>query len=51
MKSASWVIREKETGKVIGEIFNPALALAINVAKYEVVPIMEYLQSLNEKVA
>ena len=47
---ASWIIREKDTRKVIGEVFNPAIALAINAVKYEAVPILEYLQSLNEHV-
>ena len=47
---ASWVIREKETRKVIGEVFNPAIALAINTVRYEAVPILDYLQSLNEHV-
>ncbi len=47
---ASWIIREKDTRKVIGEVFSPAIALAINAIRYEAVPILEYLQSLNEHV-
>ena len=47
---ASWIIREKDTRKVIGEVFSPAIALAINALRYEAVPILEYLQSLNEHV-
>jgi hypothetical protein len=47
MKTASWVIREKSTGKVICETFNPSVVAALNVDKYEAVPILEYLVSLN----
>ncbi len=49
MKTASWVIREKETGKVVMETFDPAKVQALNKVKYEAVPILEYLQSLNSK--
>lgn len=48
MKTASWVIREKATGRVLFETFNKKLAAKINTAKYEAVPILEYLQSLNK---
>lgn len=44
---ASWVIRVKETKEVICETFNPQLVAALNSAKYEAIPILEYLQSLN----
>ena len=47
MKTASWVIREKATGRVIAETFNPNIAAAVNTEKYEAVPILEYLVSLN----
>lgn len=51
MKPASWIIREKASKKVIAETFSPALAEAVNTEKYEVIPILEYLQSLNERAA
>lgn len=47
MKTASWVIREKQTGKVLLETFDKRKVDALNIAKYEAVPIMEYLGSLN----
>ncbi len=49
MKTASWVIREKATGKVLFETFNASIPGMLNTAKYEAVPILEYLQSLNRK--
>jgi hypothetical protein len=48
MNSASWVIREKETGLVILETFDAAKVRALNTIKYEAVPILEYLRSLNQ---
>lgn len=35
----SWVIREKATGKVLFETFNPKVVKALNTAKYEAVEI------------
>lgn len=43
----SWVIREISTGRVILETWNPKLVAALNTARYEAVPIREYLASLN----
>ncbi len=51
MKPASWVIRNKETHEAVFETFNEKTAQAINTAKYEAVPILGYLQSLNRRVA
>ena len=45
--SASWVIRERDTGKVLFETFDKRIPTAINAVKYEAVPILEYLVSLN----
>ena len=47
MKSASWVIREKVTGRVILETYSPSVVAKVNTAKYDALPILEYLQSLN----
>lgn len=47
MKTASWVILEKQTGKVIMETFDKKKVDALNLANYEAVPIIEYLGSLN----
>ena len=46
---ASWIIRERDTGKVLFETFDRRVPAAINTEKYEAVPIMEYLTSLNNK--
>lgn len=46
--SASWVIREKATGNVILETFDKAKVDALNTVRYEAVPIIEYLASLNK---
>ncbi len=51
MKTASWVISEIETGKIIMETFNPALVELLNKEKYKATPILEHLQSLNHKSA
>jgi hypothetical protein len=46
VKTVSWVIRIKATREVIAETFNPALVERLNTAKYEAVPILEYLQEV-----
>ncbi len=46
-ESASWVIRELGTGRVLFETFQPSLLAKLNTARYEAVPILEYLGSLN----
>lgn len=43
----SWVIREKASGRVLLETFNPRVVEALNSARYEAVPILEYLVSIN----
>jgi hypothetical protein len=48
MKPASWVIRERATGRVICETFDERKVAALNVPKYEAVPIGAYLASLNK---
>jgi hypothetical protein len=45
--TTSWIIREKSTGKVMFETYNPKLVAALNTNKYEAVPILEYLVSIN----
>ncbi len=47
-KTASWVIRDKETGQVLFETFSKAVVDAINTKRYEAVPILKYLQGLNK---
>lgn len=50
MPTTSWVIREKSTSQVILETFDRAKVDALNTARYEAVPILEYLSSLNSSV-
>lgn len=50
MRTASWVIRETSTGKVLLETFDQRKVEALNTARYEAVPILEYLGSLNQAV-
>lgn len=49
-KPASWVIREKGTGKVIMETFDQNLLQRLNTERYEAVPIQVYLGSLSGRV-
>lgn len=44
---ASWVIREIASKSVIMETFDARKVAALNVSKYEAVPIGAYLASLN----
>lgn len=45
-QTASWVIRERATGRVICETFSARFVAALNTQRYEAVPILAYLQSL-----
>ena len=47
-RTASWVIVSLETEKPVLETFSKAIAEAINQQKYQAVPILEWLQSLNK---
>lgn len=47
--TASWVIKNKITGEVILETFNPKIVTHLNTDKYEAVPIQTYLGDLNTK--
>lgn len=45
--STSWILRERATLRVICETFDPAKVAALNLVRYEAVPIGKYLSSLN----
>jgi hypothetical protein len=45
--SNSWVIVCRETGKPVLETFNPKIAKAINLARYEVMTALQWLQRFN----
>ena len=47
--TASWVIVDNETNKPIFETFSKKIASSINTNKYKAIPILKYLQSLNNK--
>jgi len=47
MKTASWVVVSRVTGEAVLETFNRNIAAAVNREKYEVVPILRWLNSLN----
>lgn len=49
MRTASWVIVDKATGRAVFETFNRSTVDKINTASYRVVPILEWLQSLNHR--
>ena len=49
-ESASWVIRDKTTARVICETYASKKVAALNTIKYEAVPILEYLQQLNRDI-
>lgn len=48
---ASYVIVSKGTGKAVFETFHRKIAVRINTAKYEIVPIKEWLIRLNAAIA
>lgn len=45
----SWVIVHNKTGEVVFETYSAKIAKAIDFRKYHAVPILEYLQGLNDK--
>lgn len=48
--TASWVIIEAATGQAILEAFDKRIADAVNKPKYEALPVLTYLQLLNERI-
>lgn len=51
MKIGSWIVRDKFTGLVICEIFNPSNVERVNAsARYEAIPILDYLVELNRQI-
>ena len=49
--SASWVVVDKETGVGVLEFYGKALPKLKEPDRYEIIPILEYLQSINRKGA
>jgi len=50
MKTTSWIIVDKQTGKAVMETFKQATADAINREKFDVVSALEYLYALNAAI-
>lgn len=48
-RTASWVLRDKETKAVVMETFDPKVVERLNTDKYEAVPIGQYLGEINGK--
>lgn len=49
MRTASWVIKNKETGEAMFETYSSWILLCLNTDKYEAVPIHKHLASLSER--
>lgn len=47
--TASWVVVSKDTGKAVLETYSPAVVNVVNTEKYKIIPILEYLVSINGK--
>lgn len=50
MKTASWVIVDKQTGAPLFETFQASIIPKINRDKFDVLPALEYLQQLNRSL-
>lgn len=50
IKSASWVIKNKETGEILFETFDRNIVDKLNTMNYIAVPILQYLQELNYSI-
>lgn len=45
----SWVIRNRATKEVVCETFSPKMVVALNLEKYEAIPVLDYLVEINRK--
>ena len=50
LKSTSWVVKERKTGRVMFETFNRELVKRLNHKRYKAVPIRAHLAEFNRKV-
>lgn len=50
MANASWILRDKVTKVVICETFDPQAVERLNTAKYEALPILDYLIEFNKSL-
>lgn len=47
MRPSSFVIVSKATGKAVCEVWQASVAAKVNTARYEAVPILEWLYRVN----
>lgn len=47
-RTASWIIRDKETGSVVMETYDRAKVEALNTERYEAVPAQQHLAEIND---
>lgn len=47
--TTSWIIKEKSTDRIIAETYDKKKVDALNIKRYEAVPIQEYLSGLNDR--
>ena len=48
-RTASWIIYNKLTGKAVFETFEENTAKTFPIGHYHVMPVLEWLQSLNRR--
>lgn len=48
-ETASWVVKDKSSGEALFETFDKKKVDMLNTDKYEAIPILKHLQSLNKK--
>ena len=48
--TASWVVTDKATGAAVLETWQASVAAKVNRDRYDVTPVMEYLQGLNARI-
>lgn len=49
-RTASWVIRNRWTKEVVCETWSEKFVTAINMEKYEAIPIGDYLAEINYRI-
>ena len=49
-RTSSWVIVNRATGAALFETFQESITLKLNTAKYQAVPVLQYLQQFNRSI-
>jgi hypothetical protein len=50
MKTASWIVVSRETGRAVLETYSASVAAKVNTVAYEVLPVLEWLHLLNREL-